>query len=169
MAAFERLFVAANRWILIAILAAMSVLVFANVVLRYLTTESIVWSEEVARHLMIWLAFLGSGLVLRYGGHIAIENLQDALPAPLARGLRGAIAAGLLAFFGLMTWAGWIYVERGMVQTTSSTQIPFGYVYAAMPIGFALMAVHLLLVLRRFVRDGRFEDADDFDPQSAAL
>jgi TRAP-type C4-dicarboxylate transport system permease small subunit len=29
---------------------------------------------------MIWLTFLGAGPVLRYGGHIAVENLQDALP-----------------------------------------------------------------------------------------
>ena len=86
MQAFERHFLAANRWALIALLAAMSVIIFVNVALRYLTSHSLEWAEEVARHMMIWLTFLGAGPVLRYGGHIAVENLQDALPA------RGGIA-----------------------------------------------------------------------------
>jgi TRAP-type C4-dicarboxylate transport system permease small subunit len=72
-------FLAVNRWLLIVILAVMSLIVFANVVLRYSTSYSIEWSEEVARHLLVWLTFIGCGPVLRYGGHIAVENLQDLL------------------------------------------------------------------------------------------
>ena len=69
MARFEAGFVAFNKWLLILILATMSVIIFANVGLRYLTSQSIEWAEEVARHMMIWVTFLGSGLVLRFGGH----------------------------------------------------------------------------------------------------
>ena len=58
--------------------------------MRYLTSDSLEWAEEVSRHMMIWLTFLGAGPVLRYGGHIAVENLQDALPrAGRHRGARG--------------------------------------------------------------------------------
>lgn len=167
---FERVFIALNRWLLVLLLAAMSVIVFANVLLRYLTTESIVWAEEVARHLMIWLAFLGAGLALRHGGHMAIDNLQDVLPAPVARALRLAIVAGLLVFFAAMTWYGCEYVERTMVQTTSATEIPFGYVYAAMPAGFALMMVHLLLVARGYVSERRHAPTGESEaPMSASL
>ncbi|HVJ59567.1 MAG TPA: TRAP transporter small permease subunit, partial [Burkholderiaceae bacterium] len=88
MAAFERLFVAANRWLLIVVLAAMVVIVFANVCMRYVFGTSVIWSEEVARHLMIWLTFLGSGMALRSGAQIGIDTLQDALPARQARWLR---------------------------------------------------------------------------------
>ncbi|MGH8859038.1 MAG: TRAP transporter small permease, partial [Polaromonas sp.] len=73
---FERLFLFTNRWVLIVMLATMALIIFTNVCLRYLTSESIEWAEEVARHLMIWLTFLGCGPVLRYGGHIAVDNLQ---------------------------------------------------------------------------------------------
>jgi len=78
---FEAGFVGLDQWVLIVILAVMSVIIFTNVSLRYLTSHSIEWAEEVARHLMIWLTFLGCGPVLRYGGHIAIENLQDSVPS----------------------------------------------------------------------------------------
>ena len=56
---FERGLVLANRWLLIFLLLAMACIVFANVVLRYSTGDSIIWAEEVARHMMIWVAFLG--------------------------------------------------------------------------------------------------------------
>src|SRR3989442_14078972 len=72
----ERALVACNRWLLIVLLLAMACIVFANVVLRYTTGDSIVWAEEVARHMMIWVTFLGAGLVLRFGGHVAIDNLH---------------------------------------------------------------------------------------------
>ena len=49
----ERAFVAVNRWLLILLLAVMACIVFTNVVLRYLTNESLYWAEEVARHLMV--------------------------------------------------------------------------------------------------------------------
>ena len=99
---FERYFLSANRWTLIALLAAMSVIIFVNVALRYLTNQSLEWAEEVARHMMIWLTFLGAGPVLRYGGHIAVENLQDAMPRALAVATRAFVAALLFAFFGLL-------------------------------------------------------------------
>lgn len=164
----ERLFVAANRVVLIAILAAMSLIVFANVALRYLTNDSLVWAEEVARHLMIWLTFVGVGMVMRAGGHIAIENLQDVLPAKAARVLRLAIVVAILVFCGAMIQYGIVYVERTMLQTTSATQIPFGYVYLAMPIGFALVIVHLLFVARGFVRERRFATESGFDAGASA-
>ena len=58
----ERFLVACNRWLLILLLLAMACIVFANVVLRYTTGDSIVWAEEVARHMMIWVTFLGAGV-----------------------------------------------------------------------------------------------------------
>ena len=73
----EGLVVRVNRWLLILMLGAMACIIFANVVLRYLTNDSLVWAEEVGRYLMIWVTFLGAGLVLRFGGHVAIEDLQN--------------------------------------------------------------------------------------------
>lgn len=168
MQALERAFVAANRWLLVVLLAAMSCIVFANVVLRYLTNDSLVWAEEVARHLMIWLTFLGAGLVLRFGGHIAIENLHDVLPGRVGRWLRGLIVVSLLVFFSVMAWQGALYTSVMRFQTTAATGISFGWVYLAMPLGFVLLIVHLLLVARRYVLERRAIESDEIDAESAA-
>ena len=165
---FERWFLAANRWTLIVLLAAMAVIIFTNVALRYLTSQSLEWAEEVARHMMIWLTFLGAGPVLRYGGHIAVENLQDALPPRLAMALRMVVAALLLAFFGFMVWYGWLYVQRARFQMTAATQVSFGYIYSAMMVGGVLLIVHMLLVIRGYVLRREFATDAHFDATASA-
>jgi TRAP-type C4-dicarboxylate transport system permease small subunit len=168
MKTFESWFLAANRWLLIVLLAAMAAIIFTNVVLRYTTSQSIEWAEEVARHLMIWLTFLGAGPVLRYGGHIAVENLQDALPRPLGIALRALVALLLFAFFGFMAWYGWLYMQRTQFQTTAATQISFAYVYAAMLVGGVLLAVHFLLIVRGYVLRREFAADAHFDATASA-
>jgi TRAP-type C4-dicarboxylate transport system permease small subunit len=165
---FEHWFLAANRWALIALLAAMAVIIFTNVALRYLTSHSLIWAEEVARHMMIWLTFLGAGPVLRYGGHIAVENLQDALPRPLAIAVRAVVALLLFAFFAFMVWYGWLYLQRARFQLTAATQISFAYIYSAMLLGGLLLIVHFLLIVRRYVLGREFASDAHFDAAAAA-
>lgn len=157
----ERLFVALNGWALILCLGAMTAVVFANVALRYLTNESIPWADEVARYLMIWMTFLGAGLVLRHGGHVAITNLQEGLPGPAQRALRTLIVLLLLGFFAFMMWVGREYMLRMQFQKTPATRISFLWIYAAMPVGFGLLIVHLLLMAKGFVTAGRHERPEE--------
>jgi TRAP-type C4-dicarboxylate transport system permease small subunit len=161
---FDRALLKANRWALIVILAAMAAMVFANVVLRFTSDRSLLWAEETSRYLMIWLTFLGGGPVLRYGGHLGIDVLQETLPRH-AVAIRAAIFTLLLGFFACMVWLGLRYAAFAWEQTTPVLQIPIGAVYLAIPIGFALMVLHLLLMAEPYVRrrvllaDGEF-DAD---------
>jgi TRAP-type C4-dicarboxylate transport system permease small subunit len=168
MQTFETLFLAFNRWLLIAILGVMSLIIFTNVGLRYLTNESIQWAEEVARHLMIWLTFIGCGPVLRYGGHIAIENLQDALPASWARALRLLIVLLMLGLFGFFMYFGWDYMDRTQYQLTPATQISFAFIYAALPVGMAMSVVHCLLIMRDYITHRQFASDAHFDASASA-
>jgi TRAP-type C4-dicarboxylate transport system permease small subunit len=72
LVSFDRLLLTVNRWLVVALLAAMAVMVFANVALRFLTDYSILWVEEASRYAMVWLTFIGAVRVLRCGGHIGI-------------------------------------------------------------------------------------------------
>ncbi|RCS57367.1 TRAP transporter small permease [Parvibium lacunae] len=170
MQKIQHLILELNRWLLILLLGAMSILIFTNVINRYITGAAIPWAEEVARHMMIWLTFLGCGLVLRFGGHIAIDNLQDALPTRIAQGLRIIVLLILLGFFTALIYFGYVYVQRTMLQTTAATEIPFGYIYMAMPIGCGLSIIHLLLIAKQWVLHRQFEsDAEDqFDATASA-
>ena len=151
LAAAEAGFVAANRWALILLLAAMAVLVFANVISRYLLNFSWIWIEELTRYMMVWVGFLGSGLVLRLGAHIAVDVLQEALPRRAAQALRALIVLALGATFAAMTWLGVRYAHFAWEQETPAMNWSTGAIYLAIPIGSALMLVHLLFIARGYV------------------
>ena len=168
LSTFDRALIRVNRWIVIAILAAMASMVFANVALRFFTDGSILWVEEVSRYLMIWLTFLGAGLVLRYGGHIGIDTLQERLPRH-AIPVRAVIFVVMLGFFAVMLWLGIRYAAFTWAQTTPVMQIPIGAVYLAMPIGFALLIVHALLMAASYVRERRFLADAEFDADAVKL
>ncbi len=160
----ERAFVVMNATAVILCLVVMAGTVFANVSLRMLTNHSIPWADEVARYLMIWMTFLGAGLVLRRGGHVAITNLQEGLKGRAQVALRAGLVVVLLAFFAFMIWVGYDYMTRMRFQRTPATRIPFSYVYAAMPVGFALLILHLGLVAKGFILAGQYRGAPNEAP-----
>lgn len=163
---FERAFVAVNRWVVILLLSAMSVIVFANVVLRYTTRSSLAWSDETSRYLMIWMVFLSAGLVLRYGGHVAMENLHWLVGRRGAVVMRSLIAALLMCFFVVMFWNGVRYMHLMQFQTTAATGISYQYVYSVIPLGFLLLIVHLLFVVRGYVVTGTYVESIDMNSEA---
>lgn len=168
-ARLEAALIAANRWVVIGLMAAMSVLVFANVVSRYVFNYSFIWVEEVTRYMMVWVGFIGSGLVLRYGAHIAVEAFQDLLPTRAAQVTRAIVVLVLAATFIAMTWLGVQYVRFAWEQETPVFNWNFGMVYLAIPIGSALMLVHLLCIARPYVIGRHFDKSESFSPEDAVL
>ena len=58
----DREFKRANGALIVAMMAVMVALVFANVVGRYVFNRSFIWAEELSQYLMVWVTFLGAGL-----------------------------------------------------------------------------------------------------------
>jgi TRAP-type transport system small permease protein len=69
------------KLLIVLCLAAMVVLVFGNVVLRYGFNSGITVSEELSRWLFVWLTFLGATVALRQHAHLGVDSLVRALPA----------------------------------------------------------------------------------------
>jgi TRAP-type transport system small permease protein len=146
---FDRGLVRANRFVVGAMLAVMAVLVIANVALRYLFGISLSWVEELTRYMMIWLAWLAAGLAMREGAHIAIDNLQQALPPLAARLLRLFVLIVVIGFFAAVAWFGWCYAMFAWRQQTAVLRLPLGAVYLAIPAGSVLMIAHVVIGARR--------------------
>jgi TRAP-type C4-dicarboxylate transport system permease small subunit len=146
----ERYLVTANRAIIFLMMAVMATLVFVNVIARYVLNFSIIWAEEVSQYLMIWIAYLGAGLALREGRHVALELLHDFLPGTLGRKLRMGIGVCVLAFLGAVTVLGFQFAVFVWNQETPVLNISLGIPSLAIPIGTILFAVHLLFMFRRY-------------------
>jgi TRAP-type C4-dicarboxylate transport system permease small subunit len=165
----ERWLVAANRALLIALMALMALLVFANVVARYLFNYSFVWAEELSRYMMVWVGLLGAGLVLRVGAHIAVDVFQDLLPRRLAQALRAGVVAVLAAALLAMLWLGGQYVQFAWGQETPVLNWNFGLIYLAIPCGALLMLVYLGFIAGPYVRARAFRKDAALSPEEATL
>lgn len=150
----DRAVCALNRWLLIGLLAVMALLVFGNVVGRYVFSVSSSMVEEITRYMMIWLVYLGAGLALRGGQHVSVNLVIDALTPALARLLRAIALLATLAFMAAVLWYGWQYAQFAMSRLTPVLQWPIGAVYLAVPLGALLFIVHAAFVARILIAGG---------------
>lgn len=159
-ARLEHGFVRLNQALIVLLMASMAVLVFANVVMRYVFNQSIFWVEEFTQIQMIWVAYLGAGLALREGRHVAVDMLQDLLPAPLRHGIRWFIAIAMALFLATLVVLGVQIAEFTWGQETPAMGLPAGLPYLGIPLGAAAMLLHLLLFWRQFIAR-EFDQVDD--------
>jgi TRAP-type transport system small permease protein len=93
-----------------ACLALMVLLVFGNVVLRYVFNTGLTLSEELSRWLFVYLVFLGAVVAMREHGHLGMDGLVKRLPP---RGRRACLIVSQL----LMLWATWLLLAGSWAQT----------------------------------------------------
>ncbi|MCJ0762325.1 TRAP transporter small permease [Variovorax terrae] len=66
--------------LVVVCMVAMVIMVFGNVVLRYVFNSGITMSEEMARYCFIWLTYIGAMVAMRDGGHLGVDTLVRHLP-----------------------------------------------------------------------------------------
>ncbi len=126
------------------------VVLFAGVFSRFVLHRPLVWSDELASILFLWLAMLGAVTALRRGEHMRMTALVGRL-RPSSRAVFEAVAmAACLAFLGLVIWPAWQYAADERAITTPALEISNVWRAAALPIGVLLMAIFAVLRLLRF-------------------
>src|SRR5690606_39279634 len=99
------LFVSRSEEILIGVLIlTASVILFANVVARYVFNSGFPWAEELVRYQVVWMVFLGASVAARQGIHIGVDILLTLSPPPRARVLDLPILAVSLAFCAFLVF-----------------------------------------------------------------
>src|SRR5690606_25760668 len=132
-----------------ALLAAITLITFAQVVARYIFNYSFVWALELATFLFGGLIFLGISYGVRVGAHIGVDALVKVLPRKVAY-VVGIVATLLCLIYTIIVFYGsWIYVDK-MYEIGILGQdlpIPQWIPRLVMPIGFLLFFMRLFKIL----------------------
>lgn len=127
-------------------LIAMSVIVFMQVICRFILKSSLPWSEEASRYLLVWVSFLGGAYGVRKGAHLGVEAVLLLLPKKL-RGLvellsmvLGVILCGIILKYGVDI----VITQMNRMQYSPAMRIPMGYIYLAIPVGMVLFIIRYL-------------------------
>lgn len=122
---------------------------------RYLTfLPTISWGEEVTRFAGIWSVFLVAGLSIRRGAHLSVDILTRLFPAGAKRGANLLVFALMLGFSLILFYYGARLSYDNLGQLSAALQWRMGIVYLCIPIGGALMAFEIALILVHIARGG---------------
>lgn len=140
-------------------LAAMVVMVFGNVVMRYGFNSGITLSEELSRWLFVWMTFLGAVVAINERGHLGTDSLISRLPVA---GQKFCLGLSLL----LMLFICWLVFKGSLEQTkinwesTSAVmETSMGYFYAS-GVVFAVLAAPILLLNLVRLLTGQMPDSE---------
>ena len=148
---FERLL----ETIVVTLVAALTLLVIAGFVFRYVG-YSLSWYDELASIGLVWLTYYGSALAALKGAHIGVPGFVNAMPPRLRIAVTIIAEACVFAFFIMLAWTGIrvliVLSGDGMV---SLPWVPLQLTDSAIPIGAILFVIAEALRLPQVLRDAR--------------
>src|SRR5580693_6315651 len=130
------------------------VILFAGVVARYGLHSPLIWSDELASILFLWLAMLGAAVAFRRSEHMRMTAVVASRSAPTRAYLDMVATSAALAFLLVIAWPAYQYAYEESFITTPALQISNSWRAAALPVGTCVMALFALL---RLARTGDFK------------
>lgn len=144
MKSLDRFITRAMNTVIVVAMTLMVIMVFGNVVLRYVFNSGITMSEELARFCFLWLIFVGAVVAMRERAHLGVDSLLARLP-------RGGKICLVLLSNALMLWVCYLFFVGSWVQTVvgwgtlkPATGIPMAFHYATglfMSVGIGLIVI----------------------------
>ncbi|HER23479.1 MAG TPA: TRAP transporter small permease [Candidatus Atribacteria bacterium] len=133
--------------LVIILLAIMVSNVAIGVFYRYILNNSLSWTEELARYLMVWFAYIGMAMAFRDESHVNVSFLVNYFPLIYQHIIK--IVSYLLVLFFLITlFTQSLSVFRIVkIQTSPSVQIPMIYPYLSVTFGALLMAIEVVYII----------------------
>ena len=126
-------------WVMAALLLAMIILVFTNVVLRYGFDSGLRQSVELSRLGLVWLVMLGAAIALRQDDHLAVTEVSDAILPKWVPFLRRAAYLVILTAALMLFWGAYRQMNANWGNISQLTGLPSALFYLAGVVSAVLM------------------------------
>lgn len=151
-----------EAFFIIPLMIGMSVLIFCQVIMRYVFGNSLTWSEELARYLFIWLVYFSVSYTAKREKHIRIDAALMIFPKKFRPYVEIFSELLILAFsiFIVCTSVTVVHKIAASGQHSPALGLPMQYVYAAPLFGFILTSYRTVQTLiRKFKALGKEKEA----------
>ena len=129
-----------------------TILVFAQVVARYVFDSPFHWQEEVCLYFFILLILCGTILAMRNKGHISVDLIDDLL-SEKAKKIMDVIRELLtLACCVYFTYAGYMLAANVGNRLSGELRIPMKYVYASLPVAGVFLCAYSIVSLVAYIK-----------------
>ena len=127
-------------------LSVMVLIVLLGVFFRYCLNNPLVWSEELARYMMIWMAFLAVSTACRTNENIALLSGRALLPRKIQVIVKYFNRVWMLGFLAVLALYGYYGALRGMGQVSASLNVPLGIFFMIVPVSAVLVMIQILFM-----------------------
>ena len=142
----------ADVWAML-LLIAMVVVVTLGVFYRYVLNASLIWYDEFASYLLVWLTFYGAVVAAYHRKHIAFETIVEGFRPEARRWVAMGAEVCILVFQGILCYYGWVLMVAVRVETAVSLEwVRMSWVYSVLPISGGLMVLVSLVDLARLLQ-----------------
>ena len=126
---------------------AMALVLISGVIARYVMRNPMIWTEEIARALMIWTAFLGISIANRQRSHLGVTLLVLRLPILFQRLVKLFTDGLTMWFLYVLTVYGVRMVKSSRTQIETATGISMSYFFMCVPLCGLLALIQLSVVI----------------------
>jgi len=143
-----------DEWVIAILLAAMTLLTFSQVVMRYVFNSGFTWAVEFTTILFAGMIFIGISYGVRVGAHIGVDAVIKLLPSKPRRFISIVAVLLCIIYAVLVIYGSVIYVMKMKSAGIELEDLPIQMwmVRAILPIGFFLLVLRFLQVLFNLVR-----------------
>ena len=132
-------------WITFSCVSVITVCVSVQVFVRYVLQKPLfLWSEELARFILIWMVFLGIGVGVKNDAHFAMDVLPSQLGRRWGAALRLFNDLCMGAILILLTLAGLRFSWFGLFQNSPNMEILMVWVFISIPLGGFMALIYLV-------------------------
>lgn len=129
-----------------------AILIAVQVFTRYVMDHTLAWSEQAARGAFIWLIMLYSGVLVRKGGNLGFDILVKRLPPAGKHICQFICEIAILVFSCYWFYQGILLCQSFVGFTLSGLKLPYNALYAAEPVGAALIVVFTIELLVNHIK-----------------
>lgn len=141
------------EWLCLALMVVLACDLMLGVFSRYVLFRTFTWYDEIARACFVWVVFLGAAVGVKRGSHFGLHMLIDMLPQRARRLAALVTPLIIIVFSSVLVVQGLAFMEFGRFQQLPVMGISKAWIYAAMPVGGALMILYAVQALWRSVRN----------------
>lgn len=128
--------------LIVVLVATLTAVTFAQVITRYVFDNPLIWSEEAARYLFVWVSMIGAALAIREGGHFGLDLLIRPMPR-LKPTLGPLVTLVTVVFLIILLKTGIDETRLAAGQFAMTFPMRMDWAYLALPAGAALMLFHI--------------------------
>jgi len=132
-------------YLVAVLLGAMTIIVFLQVLFRYVLNAPLDWSEELSTFTFVWASLLGASIGLKRSEHPRLDLIVNLFPSKTQKTIAGLYNLTILFLLAVLFIYGAKLTVTMKSQLTAALEYSVSFVYAVLPVSAAIMFIHLAI------------------------